>query len=89
MDLGINLFKFHKLNFVLKSGIYFEEILDQNVDKTANSVKICFILFSIKSETDNVKYLTDTLGEALKDLKLIDEKAKKIRKICKIFEQEL
>ena len=77
MDLGIDLSKYHKFNFVLKTGINLKEILDQNVDKTAKFVKACSILFSIKSETDNAKYLTDSLGEALKDLKLNDEKTQK------------
>ena len=77
LDLGINLSKYHKFNFVLKTGINLKEILDQNVDKTANFVKVCSILFSIKSETDNAKYLTDSFGEALKDLKLNDEKKQK------------
>ena len=32
------------------------------------------LLFSIKSETENVRYLSGALAEALKDVKLNDEK---------------
>ena len=74
MDLGIDLAEYHKFNFALKSGINLAEIFDPTADQTANFIKICSVIFSIKSETDNVKYLAGALGEALKDLKLDDPK---------------
>lgn len=77
MDLGIDASEYHKFNFALKSGINLSEIFDPNADQAANLIKICSVIFSIKSETDNVKYLAGALGEALKDLKLNDEKKQK------------
>ena len=74
MGLGINLSEYHKFNFALKSGINLAEILNPAADQTANLVKICSLLFSIKSETENVRYLSGALAEALKDVKLNDEK---------------
>jgi len=74
LDLGIDLSEYHKFNFALKSGINFEELFELKADQTAALVKFFSILFSIKSETDNVKYLANALGEALKDMKLNDEK---------------
>ena len=74
MGLGINLSEYHKFNFALKSGINLAEILNPAADQTANLVKICSLLFSIKSETENVRYLSGALTEALKDVKLNDEK---------------
>ena len=74
MDLGIDLAEYHKFNFALKSGINLAEIFDPTADQTANFIKICSVIFSIKSETDNVKYLAGALSEALKDLKLEDPK---------------
>ena len=73
MGLGINLSDYHKFNFVLKSGINLAEILNPVTNQTANIVKICSLLFSIKSEIDNVRYLSGALAEALKDVKLNDE----------------
>jgi hypothetical protein len=74
MGLGINLSEYHKFNFALKSGINLAEILNPAADQTANLVKICSLLFSIKSETENVRYLSGALAEALKDVKLNDDK---------------
>ena len=68
MGLGINLSEYHKFNFALKSGINLAEILNPAADQTAS------LLFSIKSETENVRYLSGALAEALKDVKLNDEK---------------
>ena len=58
----------------MKSGINLAEIFDPTADQAANFAKISSVIFSIKSETDNVKYLTQALGEALKDVKLSDAK---------------
>ena len=77
LDLGLDFTEFHKFNFALKSGVNLAEIFDPNADPTANFVKICSIIFSIKSETENVRYLCTALGEALKDVKLNDEKIQK------------
>ena len=74
MGLGINPAEYHKFNFALKSGINLAEIFDPTADQAANFAKISSVIFSIKSETDNVKYLTQALGEALKDVKLSDAK---------------
>jgi hypothetical protein len=77
LDLGLDFTEYHKFNFALKSGINLAEIFDKNADQTANLVKICSILFSIKSESENVRYLTGAITEALKDVKLADEKIQK------------
>lgn len=77
LDLGIDFSEYHKFNFALKSGINLEEIFDPNADQNANLIKIFSFLFSIKSETENVKYLSGALAEALKDVKLSEEKVQK------------
>lgn len=74
LNLGIDLAEYHKFNFALKSGINLAEIFDPTADQVACIAKICSVIFSIKSETDNVKYLTGALVEALKDVKLDDPK---------------
>ena len=74
MDLGINISEYHKFNFALKSGINLEEIFDEKADPTSNLAKISSVIFSIKSESENVRYLIGALLEALKDVKLSDEK---------------
>jgi hypothetical protein len=77
LDLGISFSDYHKFNFALKSGVNFAELFDENVDPVTKLVKICSIIFSIKSESENVRYLCTALGEALKDVKLNDEKIQK------------
>ncbi len=77
IDLGIDPSEYHKFNFSLKSGIDLGELFDPNADQTKNFAKICSVIFSIKSETDNVRYLSGALAEALKDVKLTDEKIQK------------
>jgi hypothetical protein len=77
LDLDLDFTEFHKFNFALKSGIDLGEIFDPNADPSANFVKICSIIFSIKSETENVRYLCTALGEALKDVKLNDDEIQK------------
>lgn len=73
LGLGINLSEFHKFNFALKSGINVEDIFNPMADQTANIINICSLLLSIKSETENVRYLSGALAEALKDIKIEDE----------------
>ena len=77
LDLGIDISEYHKFNFALKSGINLAEILDEKADQTANLVKICSMIFSIKSESENVRYLIGALLEALKDVKLADAEIQK------------
>ena len=77
IDLGIDPSEYHKFNFSLKSGIDLGELFDPNADQTKNFAKICAVIFSIKSETDNVRYLSGALAEALKDVKLNDEEIQK------------
>ena len=77
LDLGISFSDYHKFNFALKSGVNLAEIFDPNADPAANLVKVCSLIFSIKSESENVRYLCAALGEALKDVKLNDEKIQK------------
>ena len=73
-SLGINISEYHKFNFVLKSGINFIEFFDLNAVPDEILYKIFSVIFEIKSETDNFKYLVQALGEALKDVKLNDKK---------------
>ena len=77
LDLGISFSDYHKFNFALKSGVNLAEIFDPNADPAANLVKVCSLIFSIKSESENVRYLCAALGEALKDVKLNDEEIQK------------
>jgi len=74
LDLGLSFTDFHKFCFALKSGVNLADIFDPKADPAENLVKICSVIFSIKSESENVRYLCQALGEALKDVKLNDEK---------------
>ena len=76
-SLGINISEYHKFNIVLKSGINFIEFFDLNAVPDEILYKIFSVIFEIKSETDNFKYLVQALGEALKDVKLNDKKIQK------------
>ena len=73
MSLGINISEYHKFNIVLKSGINFIEFFDPNPVPDEILYKIFSVIFEIKSETDNFKYIVQALGEALKDVKLSDK----------------
>ena len=77
LNLGINPSEYRKFNFTLKSGINLKEIFDNQADPTANIAKIFSVIFSIKSEATNIRYLSGALAEALKDVKINDEKIKK------------
>jgi hypothetical protein len=77
IDLGIDTSEYHKFNFALKSGINLGELFVTNADQNKNLARICSVIFSIKSETDNVRYLSGALAETLKDVKLTDEKIPK------------
>ena len=77
LDLGINPSEYRKFNFTLKSGINLKEIFDNQADPTANIAKIFSVIFSIKSEATNIRYLSGALVEALKDIKLDDQKIQK------------
>ena len=72
-SLGINISEYHKFNIVLKSGINFIEFFEPNPVPDEILYKIFSVIFEIKSETDNFKYIIQALGEALKDVKLSDK----------------
>ena len=77
IDLGVDISEYHKFNFALKSGINLSEIFDPKADQASNIIKICSVIFSIKSESDNVRYLSGALAEALKEVKLNDVEIQK------------
>ena len=77
MDLGLDISEYHKFNIAFKTGINLAEIFDPNEDQSANLIKICSLLFSIKSETNNMRYLLIAFAEALRDVKINDENIQK------------
>ena len=85
LDIDLDFTEFHNFNLSVKSGIDFKDILDINSDINLILIKICSLIFSIKSETENVKYLFTSLTEALKDIKLNDEIEQKNFNKFKVF----
>ena len=77
MSLGIDPAEYRKFYFALILGVNLTEIFDPTSDQAEIFVKIFSVIFSIKSETDNVKYLIKVLVEALKDVKLSDKNIQK------------
>ena len=77
MSLGIDPAEYRKFYFALILGVNLTEIFDPTADQAEIFVKIFSVIFSIKSETDNVKYLIKALVEALKDVKLSDKNIQK------------
>ena len=77
LDLGIDLTEYHKFNLIFKSGLNLIELFDQIEDINTILEKIYSLIFSIKSETNNIKYIINALIEAIKYIKFDNEEEKK------------
>ena len=77
LDLGIDITEYHKFNLILKLGINLFEILELKEDINIICEKVLSLIFSIKSETNNIKYILNALIEALKIINLNDAKKQK------------
>ena len=73
LNLGIDITKYHKFNLILKSGINLFELFTKQEEINIVFQKIYSIIFTIKSETNNVKYLSSAFIEAMKAVKLDNE----------------
>ena len=83
LDLGIDLTEYHKFNLTIKLGSNIIELFDQLEDINTILEKIYSLIFSIKSETNNIKYIINALIEALKKIKFDNEE--KHRTIDKVL----
>ena len=77
LELGIDLTEYHKFNLIFKSGLNLIELFDQIEDINTILEKIYSLIFSIKSETNNIKYIINALIEAIKYIKFDNEEEKK------------
>ena len=74
LNLGIDITKYQKFNLILKSGINLFELFTKQEEINIVFQKIYSIIFTIKSETNNVKYLSITFIEAMKAVKLVNKR---------------
>ena len=81
LDLGINLTEYHKFNLIIKLGLNLIELFGQIEDINTILEKIYSLIFTIKSQTNNIKYIINALIEALKNIKFDNEKKKTIDKV--------
>ena len=65
-DLGKNIIEYIKFNFVFKSDINLGEFINNQIDIS----KIVTYIFSIKTETSNVKVLLENIFRIFKDVKI-------------------
>ena len=84
LGLGIDLTEYHKFNLTIKSGLNIIKLFDQIEDINTILEKIYSLIFSIKSETNNIKYIMNALIEALKNIKFDNEKKKQLIKFLDI-----
>ena len=76
LDLGIDLTEYRKFNIALMTGINIYDLLYGD-DPELILIEIFSLIFYIRAETDNCRYLLIALSEALKDVKISDEKIQK------------
>ena len=76
LDLGIDLTEYRKFNIALMTGINIYDLLHED-DPDLILIEIFSLIFYIRAETDNCRYLLIALSEALKDVKISDEKIQK------------
>ena len=74
LDLGIDFTEYHRFNLALLTGINIYDLLHESENITSNFIKIYSLIFSIRSESENFRYLLIALSEALKEVKINDEK---------------
>ena len=66
LDLGKNIKEYIKFSFVFKSDINLSEFINNQIDIS----KIFTYIFSIKTETSNVKVLLENIFRTFKDVKI-------------------
>ena len=76
LDLGIDLNEYRKFNIALITGINIYDLL-YGEEPDLIFIEILSLIFYIRAETDNCRYLLIALSEALKDVKISDEKIQK------------
>ena len=76
LDLGIDLNEYRKFNIALITGINIYDFLHEE-EPDLFFIEIFSLIFYIRAETDNCRYLLIALSEALKDVKISDEKVQK------------
>ena len=76
LDLGIDLNEYRKFNIALITGINIYNFLHEE-EPDLFFIEIFSLIFYIRAETDNCRYLLIALSEALKDVKISDEKVQK------------
>ena len=76
LDLGIDLTEYRKFNIALITGINIYDLL-YGEEPDLIFIEILSLIFYIRAETDNCRYLLIALSEALKDVKISDEKIQK------------
>ena len=76
LDLGIDLNEYHKFNIALITGFNIYDLL-YGEEPDLILIEIFSLIFYIRAETDNCRYLLIALSEALKDVKISDEKIQK------------
>ena len=76
LDLGIDLTEYRKFNIALMTGINIYDLLHED-DPDLIFIEILSLIFYIRAETDNCRYLLIALSEALKDVKIDNEKIQK------------
>lgn len=74
IDLGIDLTKYQNFNLTLKSKFEFNELFSEEFNEKNTLINILTIIFSIKFTGENIKFLIKSFYEALKKVKLNDEK---------------
>ena len=77
LDLGIDISEYHKFKASFKTDIDLNQLFAENIDVIQISAKALSLLFSLKGDSSNIKYLTGAFGAALKDVKLNNEKYQK------------
>jgi hypothetical protein len=76
LDLGIDLTEYRKFNIALITGINIYDFLHEE-EPDLFFIEILSLIFYIRAETDNCRYLLIALSEALKDVKIDNEKIQK------------
>ena len=71
LDLGIDLAEYHNFRFDLKTGADLRKIYDQGQNPSDELLsEILNLLIYVKSSGENIKYLSNALYTAFKDVKI-------------------
>ena len=77
LDLGLDFAEYQKFILAFKIGINAYELMHEWEDPNLEFIKMMSIIFYIKSESENFRYLLIALSEALKDVKIDDKSIQK------------